>query len=272
MKLEGRLGLLRDMILPCSCLCDIGTDHALIPAAAVMEGRSRRALATDIRPGPLERAARTLRRHRLEGRIELRLGPGLEPVLPGECDGMVIAGMGALMICGILTDGREKAEQASFLLLQPMHAQEKLRPWLRENGYIILDERLAREAGKRYQVLRVRHCSASAVSCEAKDHLGNPPDMSSGVVSADIPSVEMFSGKLPADPADPLYDCVGYGIIHAPDPLADLWVGDWIARQRRIVEWLKRSEKGKTEVETAEALLGSLENCLDVLTGKEPSK
>ncbi len=255
MKLEGRLGLIRDMLSPCDCLCDVGTDHALIPAAAVMGGICRRALATDIRPGPLERAARTLHRYRLEDRIGLRLGAGLEPVRAGECDGIVIAGMGALMICDILAKHRETAEHASFLLLQPMHAQERLRPWLRENGYVLLSERLAREGEKRYQVLAVRHRNPSgtfpALSASTDPHLQTDP-------------------RLPTDPADPLYDCVGYEIVRKPDPLAALWVGDWIARQRRITEGLRRAGQPGAEAEDAARLLAKLEDCLVVLNGKEP--
>ena len=289
MKLEGRLGLIRDMLSPCDCLCDVGTDHALIPAAAVMEGICRRALATDIRPGPLERAARTLRRYRLEDRIELRLGAGLEPVRAGECDGIVIAGMGALMICDILANHRETAERASFLILQPMHAQERLRPWLRENGYVLLSERLAREGEKRYQVLAVRHRNApgtlpflSADMADIADisvmqEKGAASDLVYPVPRRDFSLTEealLSTGpagpELPEDPEDPLYDCVGYEIVRKPDPLAALWVGDWIVRQRRIAEGLQRSGQPSAEAEDAARLLAKLEDCLAVLNGKEP--
>ena len=38
-KLKGRLKLIYDMIPQCDILCDIGTDHALIPAYALLNKR-----------------------------------------------------------------------------------------------------------------------------------------------------------------------------------------------------------------------------------------
>ena len=41
MVLKGRLKLIYDMIPPCDILSDIGTDHALIPAFALLSGRCK---------------------------------------------------------------------------------------------------------------------------------------------------------------------------------------------------------------------------------------
>ena len=241
LTLTGRLGLIRDMLPEGRCLCDVGTDHALVPAAAVLVGRYARAVASDIRPGPLERAARTLRRHDLESRIALRLGAGLDPIAPGECDGIVIAGMGALMITGILEQGAAVAREAACILLQPMHAQEKLRPWLRANGYELLGERLAQEGEKRYQVLAVRHAAAGGMAWDASSF---------------------------GEPADPLYDRVGWGTLRGDRTLVAAWVRDWTERQRRIVEGLRRSGRNPDGLAGEAAILHGLEICLSAVSEK----
>jgi tRNA A22 N-methylase len=247
--LSGRLGLIREMLPACTKLCDIGTDHARIPASALLDGLCTHAIATDIKPGPLERAARTIRHHDLAGRMEMRLGAGLDPVSPGECDVLVIAGMGALMITGMLESGFEVARRASCILLQPMHAQERLRPWLRMNGYVLLSERLACEGDKRYQVLAVRY------------RPGSEQPRSAGW----RPVPEHTLPGMPADPASPVYDRVGYSIVNRPDPLAVPWAIDWIKRQKRIVEGLRRSGRDPEALASAVMVLEQLESCLMAL-------
>ena len=47
-RLEAVLQLLR----PCAVLADVGTDHGLLPVAAVQRGLAERAIAADLRGGP----------------------------------------------------------------------------------------------------------------------------------------------------------------------------------------------------------------------------
>ena len=61
-------------------LCDVGTDHAALPIRLMQEGRVRRAIATDIRQGPLDRARGNVERYGYTGQIELRLCDGLAEV------------------------------------------------------------------------------------------------------------------------------------------------------------------------------------------------
>ena len=154
MKLSGRLEAIAELIPKCGILSDIGTDHAYIPIFAVENKLCERALAADLRKGPLEMAEANIRKHSLESRIELRLGNGLEPVRPEECDVIVIAGMGGLLIRDILSAAPEKSNRAALLLLQPNNAVDALRKWLYENGYDILEEKLISDAGKLYCLIK----------------------------------------------------------------------------------------------------------------------
>lgn len=257
MILHGRLSLIREMLPACVKLCDVGTDHARIPASALLDGLCRNAIATDIRPGPLERAERTIRRFGLKERMELRLGAGLDPIVPGECDVLVIAGMGALMIIDILESGSDVARQAQCIILQPMHAQEKLRPWLRMNGYAVLSERLACEGEKRYQVLAVRYHPNQTDRCPPFAILLRPQGW--------MPVPDVARPGFPSDPANPIYDRLGFSIVNVPDPLVVPWVLDWTKRQRRIVAGLQKSGREPENLAAAKGLLEQLEDCLPVL-------
>lgn len=136
-------------------IADIGTDHAYIPIELVLSGKIHRAIATDIKAGPLSIAASNIKKYGLSDQIELRLGSGLVPVHTGEVQEIIIAGMGGEVIKQILAASRNTAKSAT-LILQPMNAQYALRKWLQENGYTIIQEDLAAEGYKIYNILVVR--------------------------------------------------------------------------------------------------------------------
>ncbi|MGI6669388.1 MAG: tRNA (adenine(22)-N(1))-methyltransferase [Acetivibrionales bacterium] len=150
MRLNRRLKMIVEQIPPCEILADIGTDHAYVPIYAVKTGLCDRALAVDIRTGPLSAAANNIKRHGLEKLIETRHGDGLGPVRLSECDVVVVAGMGGLLIRDILSSAQDKAKTANLLILQPNSAAEALRKWLYENGFALTCERLVKDAGKIY--------------------------------------------------------------------------------------------------------------------------
>ncbi len=133
-------------------VADVGTDHGYIPIYLCLKNQIAKALAMDLRPGPLNRADENICRFHLEASIKTRLSNGLAELKKGEADTAVIAGMGGLLIAEIL-------EAAPFFLdcyvLQPMTATAELRQYLKENGYRICDETLAREEEKIYTVMTV---------------------------------------------------------------------------------------------------------------------
>ncbi len=133
-------------------IADIGTDHAYLPARLVLDGKYRRAVASDVVPGPLENARRTLTALDLSDRIDLRLAPGLKSLRQGEAETAVIAGMGGELIASILEDGPVPER----LILQPMTREEKLRRFLMEAGFVIEKERLVREGRRIYSVMLSR--------------------------------------------------------------------------------------------------------------------
>jgi tRNA (adenine22-N1)-methyltransferase len=156
MNLNHRLAMIAEKIPRCSILADIGTDHAFIPIFAVENGLCERALAADLREGPLKMASANIMRRGLENRIETRLGNGLEPISLEESDVFVIAGMGGVLICDILAASKDKARKAGLLLLQANNAVDVLRRWLYENEFEISEEKLTLDMGKLYCLILAR--------------------------------------------------------------------------------------------------------------------
>ncbi|MDO5784855.1 MAG: class I SAM-dependent methyltransferase [Eubacteriales bacterium] len=156
MHLTPRLRTIMEQVPDGARIADIGTDHALIPAALLRRGKIVSAVASDIRQGPLESAARTARQFGLSDSISLRLGAGLRTVKPSDADTIIIAGMGGETIAQILTDDPWALKGEHLLLLQPMTAQPYLRKYLAAHGGKIIKETLCREGRRMYTVLTVR--------------------------------------------------------------------------------------------------------------------
>jgi len=159
--LTPRLLKVASLVKPCSCFADIGTDHAYLPVFLCMTGVCSTAIASDIEKGPLARAERTLNQYGLEDKIQLRLGPGLDTLNPGEADTIAISGMGGIVISNILQAGREKLTESTNLILQPMTSIPELREFLWKKGWKICRELLAKEDEKIYNIIMVSHTQSN---------------------------------------------------------------------------------------------------------------
>lgn len=139
-----------------ACLGDVGTDHGLLPLAMLEAGRAERAVASDVREGPLRAAQRNLaRRPQLQARMQLRLCSGLRAYGVGECDQIVIAGMGGLLIRDILREAAEAGRIApgQRFVLQPNTQEPGLRAYLYGGGFHTDSEWACRENGHVYLIL-----------------------------------------------------------------------------------------------------------------------
>lgn len=152
--LTPRLQKLADWVEPGAKIADIGTDHGYLPIWLLTTGRVTSAIGSDLRAGPLENARKSAVRYAVNEKLSLRLGDGLNGILPSEADTLVIAGMGGENIAAILA-ATTWAKNCS-LLLQPMSHSEILRGFLEENGYAILREALVKEHGSLYPVMLAR--------------------------------------------------------------------------------------------------------------------
>lgn len=153
MKLTPRLQTIANHV-PQNTICgDIGTDHAYIPIYIVENKISDRVIATDINKGPLAIANKQIKLAGLENEIETRLGNGLQPIQPYEVETIVIAGMGGLLIKDILNTTKHVTKSIKTFILQPMIAQRELREYLIENNFKIINEDLAQENQRIYEII-----------------------------------------------------------------------------------------------------------------------
>ena len=154
MELTARLRVLAELVPQDSRLADVGTDHAYLPVWLILQGRISRAIAADLREGPLGRARETAQQYHVMERIEFRLCDGLSAISPEEVDTISIAGMGGETIASILQDAPWSREKR--LLLQPMTSFPDLRGWLQEHQYRIESEHIAREGNRLYTIWVVK--------------------------------------------------------------------------------------------------------------------
>ncbi len=149
-RLKPRLKTAADMVRVGSRVADIGTDHAYLPAAMILSEKIPSAIAADLRKGPLENAAETVRNNCIEDKVQLRLSDGLKCVRPDEADDIIIAGMGGILISEILTAADWVKDPKYKLILQPQSHDEDVRMYLFTNGFEITDEEVCFEDGKVY--------------------------------------------------------------------------------------------------------------------------
>lgn len=158
-------------------VADIGTDHAYIPVQLALGGAVDKVIATDLNKGPLDAARANIDANGCESVVECRLGGGLSPIAAGECDTIVIAGMGGELISEILKEGESVAKTADRLLLQPMNSQDTLRRFLLENGYEIIEEDLTVEVFKVYNLIIAQKgmmpCPADEIELHLPERLYN---------------------------------------------------------------------------------------------------
>lgn len=151
------LSLRLERILECcgsgKTVADVGCDHGFVCIELIRRDRYSRAIAMDVRSGPLKRAVGHVEEAGLEDRIETRLSDGLACLAPGEADTIVIAGMGGPLIRDILIRGEKTAKTASRLVLSPQSELPDFRRFLIESSFRIEEEEILEEDGKEYRIM-----------------------------------------------------------------------------------------------------------------------
>lgn len=153
MKLSNRLQKMADFVPENSIVGDIGCDHGYIPIYLIENNISKKAIAIDISENSLEKTIEFVKTNNYEKDIDIRLGDGLDKILPFEIDTVVIGGMGGLLIRDILDKDRKKTNTITHFILQPNIAVNELRKYLYENNFEIIDEALVKEGNKFYEII-----------------------------------------------------------------------------------------------------------------------
>ncbi len=213
MILKGRLKLIADKVPKCGVFADVGTDHAYLPIYLIKNNICTHAIASDVKPGPIRVANRNILSHRLDGKVETRMGSGLDTLKLGEADTIVIAGMGGTLLAHLLDDGKDKAQRAKNLVLQPMNDLDIVRNWLYKNGFNIYDEQMVDEGDKIYTVI-----------CAAFENANH-------------------------EVREEFYYHVGEKLIEKKDPLLNKYCKMKIRQLERVLKQLESMENNTSQVE-----------------------
>lgn len=153
LNLDDRLSLCAEFVRSGARLADIGTDHAYLPVWLAVNGKISYAVASDVRPLPLERGRENIVKYKVEDKVAVRLSDGLNKISDDEVDDIVIAGMGGELICDILRKALWVKSRDKHLILQPMTRANLLREYLYSSGYIIDKEKACVHNRKNYSVI-----------------------------------------------------------------------------------------------------------------------
>lgn len=137
-------------------LADIGSDHAYLPVALMLQGKISYGIAGEVVVGPYKSAQKQVAKYGLENKINVRLADGLEAVsLSDQVSAITICGMGGVLIRDILQRGKEKQRLSGEerLILQPNVGERQLRQWLISEGYTITNESIVEENNKVYEII-----------------------------------------------------------------------------------------------------------------------
>lgn len=170
----NRLETIKSMVSKCETAADVGTDHGFVAEMLLHDNTAKKIIATDLNKGPLNRAIEYLTSKNLEEQCDFRLGSGLTVLEEKEADSIIIAGMGGDLIVNILETSKNISLSAKELVLQPMTAIDKLRKYLYNNDFVIIDENIVKEYHHYYFIIKAKpgnHKIEDEIYYEISKHL-----------------------------------------------------------------------------------------------------
>lgn len=162
--LSNRLQKAAEFVPSAAILADIGSDHAYLPVALMLQEKISYGIAGEVVAGPYESAKRQVAKYGLEEKIAVRLADGLEAVeLADQVSAITICGMGGVLIRDILQRGKaqNRLSGKERLILQPNVGERQLRQWLVAEDYQIIDEAMIEENHKTYEIIVAEKAAAT---------------------------------------------------------------------------------------------------------------
>ena len=133
-----------------SRVADIGAGHGRLPHWLLTGSHIAHCIATE---KTRESGSRLSSLTGTPG-LDIRFGDGLRVLRPEDrVEVLILSGLGARSIIGILDDARGPVSRAGRLVLQPQTEAGRLRRWLVGNGRTIVAEQIARERGRYYMAI-----------------------------------------------------------------------------------------------------------------------
>ena len=152
MKINDRLKKIGDLVEANSFCLDVGCDHALLDIYLVKKDKNIKAIASDVAEGPVDAAKQNIKRERLENKIEVRLGDGLD-TYSDEVNTIIISGMGGRNMIGIFKRHLEVLKKVDTIILSPNNYQIDVKKFLVSNGFYIENEEFVKDKKFIYQII-----------------------------------------------------------------------------------------------------------------------
>lgn len=155
MKINNRLKQIGDLVEANSFCLDVGCDHAFLDIYLVKKDMNIKAIASDIAEGPVKQARENIKRERLDKKIEVRLGNGLD-TYSGDVNTVIISGMGGRNMIGIFKNNLDITKKLDTIIISPNNYQEDVKRFLVKCGFYIDDEVLVKEGKFIYQIIKFK--------------------------------------------------------------------------------------------------------------------
>ncbi|WP_374696437.1 tRNA (adenine(22)-N(1))-methyltransferase [Spiroplasma endosymbiont of Polydrusus formosus] len=169
-RLSERLLLIAKQVNDKDIICDIGTDHAMIPIYLAKRNLITKAYACDIAEQPLVQAKKNIAKYQVEEIITPILADGLTGLANIKIDSCIISGLGSATILGII-------QQDSYLIDRYILCSNDdptlLRTLIKKQKYFIEKELLLKENNMIYEIIVVNKVAGRKVK-NKKDILFGP--------------------------------------------------------------------------------------------------
>ena len=134
-------------------MVDVGCDHALLDIYLYENRKNIKIIASDVNENALNQAKENIKKYKLEKEIETRLSDGLKKIDKDEIDTIVISGMGAHTIVGILHMNLSKLINVENIIVQSNNHIDFLRKRITELNYYIDSEKLVKDNNIIYTII-----------------------------------------------------------------------------------------------------------------------
>lgn len=156
-KLSKRLEAISSLVPNNSKIIDIGCDHGLLDIYLYQQRISTKIIASDINENALNNAKENIKKNKLKGIIETRLGNGLDTLNENDnIDTIIISGMGSHTVVGIIKKDLKKLDNINTIIIQSNTKIEFLRKEITKINYLIEDELLIEDNKKIYTIIKFK--------------------------------------------------------------------------------------------------------------------
>lgn len=151
MNISKRLRVISDFISDNSFILDIGCDHALLDIYVTKNKKNVKAIASDIKEEPLNKAKENITKYNAN-KVKTVLANGLEAYKEG-IDTIVISGLGSTTIVEILKNDKGVLKDINKLIISSNNDYYYLRESICNMNFYIKDEKMVLDRDKFYPVI-----------------------------------------------------------------------------------------------------------------------